>query len=140
MYGQYQTAWDPDAGIATPKRTITLSEKHQDARVPVVRAALAAMLINHDRFAEARAILEETVDKVDAVNTPPLLLGQLYQAYTSALYKTKADKHKTYAAAIKAGDYFAKAGRNDLREHMNDYIDDRKLKPKPRKDKKKRDR
>jgi tetratricopeptide (TPR) repeat protein len=140
MYGQYQTAWDLDAGIATLKRTITLFEKHQDARVPVVRAALAAMLINHDRFAEARAILEETVDKVDAVNTPPLLLGQLYQAYTSALYKTKADKDKTYAAAIKAGDYFAKAGRNDLREHMNDYIDDRKLKPKPRKDKKKRDR
>jgi tetratricopeptide (TPR) repeat protein len=129
MYGQYQTAWDLDAGIATLHRTIELLEKHQDPRVPMAHAALGGILLRFERAEEALVLLDGALANVDKVNTPPQLLGQLYEAHARSLVATKGDKAKAWLSAGNAGDSYARAGRNDMREKMNDFIRANKLRP-----------
>jgi tetratricopeptide (TPR) repeat protein len=130
MYGQYQTAWDLDGGIATLRRTIELFEKHGDARLPLVRGALAGILVRYGRHEEARTLLEEAIAKVDVINTPPMLLAQLHKALADALVKTRGDKHRAYEAAMAAAEYYTKAGKPEMREAMREYVKDHKLEAK----------
>jgi len=91
-YGQYATRWDLDGGLAMLRRAAEILDHLKDPRIAIARGALALILANHERWREARPILEDILAAADPDRIPAVNLGQMRYHLAHALYETKGDK------------------------------------------------
>jgi hypothetical protein len=131
MYGQYQTAWDLDAGLATLRLAIEIFDEHAEPRATIVRAALANILLANDREREALPLLEAAVAALDTVNTEPTLIAQINFGLARAVVATRGDRQRARVLAEAAVTYMNKAGNMEGRQDVLDWIRKAKLPPLP---------
>ena len=109
-YGQYRTRWDFDGGVAMLTRAVTILERLHDPRLAVASSALALILSQAGRWAEALPILEAAVASVDPARLSPVSLGQMRLYLAQALVEVKGDRARadelvaaTRADLVRAG-------------------------------------
>jgi len=101
-YGQHRTAWDFDGGVAMLQRSRTILERLGDPRAALARGALAMILGNAGRWAEALPVLEANLASADPARIAPMHLAQMRWSLARALDATKGDPVRARALAEQA--------------------------------------
>jgi eukaryotic-like serine/threonine-protein kinase len=128
MYGQYQTRWDLDAGLATLHHAIATFEKLGDPRVSVAAGALGMTFYRIGRYREAIEVLDKASVNVTRHETEPMLIAQIEDVLARCLVEVGEKQHARTHAESALG-YYATAGDAAQRESLRDWIADEKLPP-----------
>ncbi len=120
-YGQYATRWDFDGGVAMLRRSAEILDAQRDPRAGIARGALALILSNADRWAEALPIMERVVAEADPDRIPPETIGQMRYNLARALVETRGDRTRAAELARTARADFERAGPDG--EHLLTRLD-----------------
>jgi eukaryotic-like serine/threonine-protein kinase len=108
-YGQVKAEVNLDQGIGLLGEALAILERAHDKRAATAGATLAMVLIRHDKWADARKIMEDALAHVDADNDPEHI-AQMKWVLARALLETKGDRKKAKQLAKDARAVLANQG------------------------------